>query len=114
MMEDLRGEKGKQTAQSPFSVQAGHMKPSTTLMFRSTTDRPTSREEKAWEGFMWGGWGCGEGFVTPAGNGVSVPPRDKSLPSSLQSKLGTKDKMCIFVCFVLFLFSLFIFVESFT
>ncbi|CAL1595543.1 unnamed protein product [Knipowitschia caucasica] len=41
-------------------------------------------------GFEGGG---GEGFVTPAGNGVSVPFRGKSLPSSLQSKLGTKSPL---------------------
>lgn len=49
---------------------------------------------------------AGEGFVTPAGIGVSVPPRDKFLPPSLQFKLGTKS-MCMFY-FLVFIFFYFL------
>lgn len=53
------------------------------------TMTPTLQPEGRGRGFG-GVWGGGEGFVTPAGIGVSVPPRDKSLPFSQQFKLGTK------------------------
>lgn len=43
----------------------------------------------------------------PAGIGVSIPPRGKSLPSSLQFKLGTKS-MCMFYFFGLFHFFFFV------
>lgn len=81
------------------------MKPSTTLIFRYDTKQPAGRKGL---GFSGGVWGDGEGFVTPAGIGVSVPPRGKSLPSSLQFKLGTKKY--VYVLFLVsFHFSFFFF-----
>lgn len=55
----------------------------------------TPRSQMEVGGELSGGWGSGEGFVTPAGNGVSVPSRGKFLPSSLQFKLGTKKYVYI-------------------
>lgn len=72
------------------------------LPFDFATSSTNQPEEKGPGGFHWEAGDCGEGFVTPAGIGVSIPPRDKSLPSSLQSKLGSTKK-CIFY-FLVFIF----------
>lgn len=105
-IEDKRGEKDKQPG-PPSMVQAGLKRPS--LIFRYNINQLEGRQGRVFCGFGVGR----EGFVTPAGIGVSVPPRDKPLPSSLPFKLGTKC-VCVFphiFCFILFLleilFSLF-------
>lgn len=85
-------------------MQAGLKRPSTTLIFRYNSNQP---EEKGGGGIFQGGglgWWVGEEFVTPAGIGVSVPPRDKFLPPSLQFKLGTKSMCFIFFGFYFLLF----------
>lgn len=66
----------------------------------------TNQPQERGEGFLGGIWCFREGFVTPAGFGVSVPPRGKSLPSSLQFKPGTKLCVCVFFLLFLFLFYL--------
>lgn len=80
------------------------------LYFATT---PTSRKKRGGGGIFQGGglgWWVGEEFVTPAGIGVSVPPRDKFLPPSLQFKLGTKSMFYFFWFLFSFIFCwLFIF-----
>lgn len=64
-----RGEKERQPGPLPRCQQ--DLRDLPLLLYFATT--PTNQPEGRGEGFQ-GVWGGGEGFFTPAGIGVSVPP----------------------------------------
>lgn len=70
-----RGEKERQPGPLPRCQQDETFHYS----YISLQHQPTSRKEGRGEGFR-GVWGGGEGFVTPAGIGVSVPPMGQIPP----------------------------------
>lgn len=72
-----RGEKERQPGPLPWCQQ--DLRDLPLLLYFATT--PTNQPEGRKGGRVFGGiWGGGEGFVTPAGIGVSVPPMGQIPP----------------------------------